>query len=68
MIDIHQLALAGEDYSKLSPGHVPHEELIEAAIEAGKHVMMEKVFVLQLTPAWRLTEMAEARGLKIVVT
>jgi predicted dehydrogenase len=45
-----------------------HDELVEAAIEAGKHVMVEKPFTLQLAPAKRLTEMAEARGLKIVVT
>ena len=45
-----------------------HDELVEAAIEAGKHVMVEKPFVLQLAPDQRLTEMAEARGLKIVIT
>ena len=45
-----------------------HDELVEAAIEADKHVMVEKPFTLQLAPAKRLTEMAEARGLKIVVT
>ena len=45
-----------------------HDELVERAIEAGKHVMVEKPFTLKLGPAQRLTEMAEARGLKIVVT
>ncbi len=45
-----------------------HDELVEEAIEAGKHVMVEKPFTLQLAPAKRLTERAEARGLKIVVT
>lgn len=45
-----------------------HDELVEAAIEAGKHVMVEKPFVLQLALGQRLTEMAEARGLKIVIT
>jgi len=45
-----------------------HDELVEAAIEANKHVMVEKPFTLELAPAKRLTEMAEARGLKIVVT
>ena len=45
-----------------------HDELVEAAIEADKHVMVEKPFTLELAPAKRLTEMAEARDLKIVVT
>ena len=45
-----------------------HDGLVEAAIEADKHIMVEKPFTLQLAPAQRLTEMAQARGLKIVVT
>ena len=44
-----------------------HDQLVEAAIEAGKHVIVEKPFTLQLTSARQLTEMAETRGLKIVV-
>ena len=45
-----------------------HDPLVEEAIEAGKHIMVEKPFTLEVAPARRLTEMAEARNLKIVVT
>ena len=45
-----------------------HDPLVEEAIEAGKHIMVEKPFTLEVAPARRLTEMAEARDLKIVVT
>ena len=45
-----------------------HEALIEQALDADKHVMVEKPFANRLEPAQLLLEIAEARGLKIVVT
>ncbi len=45
-----------------------HDRLVQTAIESDKHIMVEKPFTLELAPAQRLTTMAEARDLKIVVT
>ncbi len=45
-----------------------HEQLIEQALAAEKHVMVEKPFVLELDAAQRLLDVAEKRNLKIVVT
>lgn len=41
--------------------------LIEAALAAGKHVLSQKPFVLDLTVGQRLVELAEARGLVLAV-
>jgi len=43
------------------------EEMIEAAIEAGKHVLSQKPFVLDLKRGRRLVELAERRGVKLAV-
>ena len=45
-----------------------HEALIEQALKADKHVMVEKPFANRLEPAQRLLEIAETRDLRIVVT
>ena len=45
-----------------------HEELIEKALLAGKHVLVEKPFAVELESARRLLDTAESRGLKIAVT
>ena len=45
-----------------------HEELVEQALEAGAHVLVEKPFTLTLAAGRRLLELAQARGRKIVVT
>ncbi len=45
-----------------------HAGLIEKALQAGKHVLVEKPFTVELESARRLLDSAESRGLKIVVT
>lgn len=45
-----------------------HGKQIEEALAAGKHIMVEKPFTIDLAQAERLVSMAEARGLKIMVT
>lgn len=45
-----------------------HGEQIEEALAAGKHVMVEKPFTVDLAQAERLVAMADARGLKVMVT
>jgi predicted dehydrogenase len=41
--------------------------MIEAALRAGKHVLSQKPFVLDLDTGARLADLAEARGLKLAV-
>lgn len=41
--------------------------LIEAALKAGKHVLSQKPFVLDLETGRRLVDLAEQRGLKLAV-
>ncbi|MBM4437064.1 MAG: Gfo/Idh/MocA family oxidoreductase [Actinobacteria bacterium] len=62
------LAESGCDGVMIATWARSHEPLVEQALRAGKHVLVEKPFVLQLDPARRLVELAESRGLKIVVT
>ncbi len=47
----------------------PHQRLpiIEAAIEAGKHVLSQKPFVLDLDAGERLVELASQKGVKLAV-
>ena len=45
-----------------------HHDLIDQALDAGKHVMVEKPFTLELNDAMRLLEKASQKDLKIVVT
>jgi predicted dehydrogenase len=49
----------------LHPEH--RAPLIEAALEAGKHVLSQKPFVLDLALGERLADLAEARGLMLAV-
>jgi predicted dehydrogenase len=44
-----------------------HAEQVDAAIDAGKHVMVEKPFTVDLAQAERAVKKAEQRGVKIVV-
>ena len=45
-----------------------HAQFVEEAILAGKHVLVEKPFTCDLEEAVRLVELADANGVKIVVT
>ncbi len=47
------------------PGHVP---LASTAIEAGKHVLMEKPFAPSVTEARELVKKAEAAGVKLMIS
>lgn len=42
-------------------------EVIEAALLAGKHVLSQKPFVLDLDQGCRLADLADARGLKLAI-
>lgn len=48
----------------LSIHHV-HAEIIEACLQAGKHVHTEKPLALDSATAWRLVELANSRGLRL---
>jgi predicted dehydrogenase len=63
-------ALAGTDCDAImiATWARTHEELIEAALAAGKHMLVEKPFTSTLASAQALLAKAEQRGLKIVVT
>jgi len=45
----------------------PRVALIERALEAGKHVLSQKPFVLDIATGERLADMAETRGLRLAV-
>ena len=45
-----------------------HAQFVREAILAGKHVLVEKPFTCDLEEAVRLVELADAHGVKIVVT
>ncbi len=45
----------------------PRAALIEAALEAGKHVLSQKPFVLDLSAGQRLADLAKAKNLKLAI-
>ncbi len=45
----------------------PRAAVIEAAIQAGKHVLSQKPFVLDIAEGRRLADLAQAKGLKLAV-
>ena len=45
----------------------PRTPMIEAALEAGKHVLSQKPFVLDVDKGARLADLADERGLKLAV-
>jgi predicted dehydrogenase len=51
----------------ITPHPAERMPLIEAALEAGKHVLSQKPFVLDLASGRRLVELAERKGLKLAV-
>jgi len=48
-------------------GHSSHEPIVEDALRAGKHVLVEKPMALSLAAARRLRECADERGLHLEV-
>ena len=61
------LANSGCDGVMIATWARTHAELIERALEAGKHVLVEKPFTIELDDALRLVSLSEERGLKISV-
>jgi predicted dehydrogenase len=61
------LARPDIDVVDIATAPAPRVALIEAAIEAGKHVLSQKPFVLDLDVGERLAARAEARGVRLAV-
>jgi len=61
--------LAREDINVVDIATHPPDRppIIEAALEAGKHVLSQKPFVLDLDAGERLANLADARGLKLAI-
>jgi predicted dehydrogenase len=64
----HQL-LARDEIEVVDIATHPEDrvEIIEAALNAGKHVLSQKPFVVDLDVGQRLVELAKARGVKLAV-
>jgi predicted dehydrogenase len=61
------LAREDVDVVDLAPHPAERAPLIEAALRAGKHVLSQKPFVLDLDFGERMVRLAERRGLKLAV-
>lgn len=61
------LARPDIDVIDLTPHPAERVPLIEAALEAGKHVLSQKPFVTDLATGERLAALAEARGVRLAV-
>lgn len=57
----------GIDICLVASPHGLHYEHTKAALEAGAHVLCEKPFVLEPAQAWELVDIAEDRGLHLVI-
>jgi predicted dehydrogenase len=58
---------SGIDVVDVTPHPAERVPIIEAALKAGKHVLSQKPFVLDLADGERLVELARDRGLKLAV-
>ena len=58
---------AGIDVVDITPHPADRVPLIEAALAAGKHVLSQKPFVLDLDTGERLVRQAQAQGLRLAV-
>jgi predicted dehydrogenase len=65
----YEEVLAREDIEivDLTPHPEDRGPLIEAALEAGKHVLSQKPFVTDLDEGLRLCDLADAKGLRLAV-
>jgi predicted dehydrogenase len=61
------LADPGIDVVDITPHPADRLPIIEAALKAGKHVLSQKPFVLDLAEGERLVRLARERGLKLAV-
>lgn len=55
------------DVVDVTPHPADRIPIVEAALEAGKHVLSQKPFVLDLDTGERLVRLADARGVKLAV-
>jgi len=51
----------------VSTNHTTHYEVAKAALDAGKHVLMEKPMVMHAREAHELTKLAKSKGLTLIV-
>ncbi len=67
--DTHQELLKNDDIQVVDITTHPPERppIIEAALLAGKHVLSQKPFVLDLDEGQRLVDLADSRGLQLAV-
>src|SRR5579863_3714773 len=59
---------AGMDICLVASPHGLHYEHTKAALEAGAHVLCEKPFTVQPAHAWELVELADSKGLHLVLS
>lgn len=66
--DHHELLDAADvDGVVVAVPHAHHYDIAAAALDAGKHVMLEKPMTLRSEDAWDLVERARRRGLHLVI-
>lgn len=61
------LALADLDAVVIAVPHALHAVVADAALRAGRHVLIEKPMTLRARDAWSLVALAQARGLHVAV-
>lgn len=66
--DATELLASGEvDVVDITTHPAERIELVQAALESGRHVLSQKPFALDLGSARRLADLADARGLRLAV-
>jgi predicted dehydrogenase len=66
--DYRDVIDAGMDICLVGSPHGLHYEHAKAALEAGAHVLCEKPFTVDPRHAWELVELAERKGLHLVLS
>ncbi|HVW18855.1 MAG TPA: Gfo/Idh/MocA family oxidoreductase [Solirubrobacteraceae bacterium] len=66
--DYHDVLDAGVDICVVASPHGLHYEHAKAALEAGAHVLCEKPFTIDPAHAWELVELADRKGLHLVLS
>ncbi len=61
------LAKANVDGVIVATNHSTHYEVAKAALEAGKHVLIEKPMVLKASEARELVQLAKDKGVELIV-
>jgi predicted dehydrogenase len=66
--DYHDVIDAGIDICLVASPHGLHYEHTKAALESGAHVLCEKPFTVEPAHAWELVELADRKGLHLVLS